>query len=245
MTSLPQALSLLGLTEKEARTYLALLTLGKSTAYAVAKASGLKRPTTYLLLETLLQKGIVLKFPAQKQLYIAKSPIELIQTQETQLALMREVLPQLMALGTAKEGSKFLYFEGLEGIEEALAYRREESFEKELLCFYGLSQKPLKGKTLDVFLSHNRTLAEQHTRVRGFAPNDKSLKLFRNIEEKYPRSIITLPLQQFSAQVSVEIYPNLTKIFFHLQQQAMIIENQSFTEFLRQLFELLWASKMK
>ena len=51
----------LGLNDKEANIYLALLQLGKSTATKIAKKSGLKRPTTYVIIEQLIDKGFVQK----------------------------------------------------------------------------------------------------------------------------------------------------------------------------------------
>ncbi len=52
-------LELLGLTQKEALVYYALLLLKKGTALSIAKASGLKRPTVYLVLESLVKKKLV------------------------------------------------------------------------------------------------------------------------------------------------------------------------------------------
>jgi sugar-specific transcriptional regulator TrmB len=63
----------MGLDEKEARIYLTLLQLKKATAYYVALKSGLKRTTTYATLDTLVDKGFVLKIPDEKkELYMAK-----------------------------------------------------------------------------------------------------------------------------------------------------------------------------
>ena len=75
MATINDALKNLGLNDKEARAYAALLELGQTTAYAVAERSGLKRPTVYVVLDELRQKGLVLKIPhVKKQLWSAKSP---------------------------------------------------------------------------------------------------------------------------------------------------------------------------
>ena len=52
-----EALRNFGLNDKEARVYVALLELGQTTAYAIAERSGLKRPTVYVILDDLRQKG--------------------------------------------------------------------------------------------------------------------------------------------------------------------------------------------
>jgi sugar-specific transcriptional regulator TrmB len=49
----------LGLTQKEAAVYLALLQTKKGTALTVAKQANIKRPTVYLVLNSLIKKGLV------------------------------------------------------------------------------------------------------------------------------------------------------------------------------------------
>ena len=61
-----QALKTIGLSDKESAVYMALLQLGQATAYAVAVKSGLKKPTTYIILDELIEKGLVLKVPQMK-----------------------------------------------------------------------------------------------------------------------------------------------------------------------------------
>jgi sugar-specific transcriptional regulator TrmB len=61
-----QSLKNLGLNEKEAKVYVALLQCPGATAYLIARHSGLKRPTTYVVLEDLIDKGVVTKIPRAK-----------------------------------------------------------------------------------------------------------------------------------------------------------------------------------
>lgn len=57
--SIIQSLQALGLNEKEARAYLALLDLKKAGVLAIAKRAGIKRPTAYHVLESLKAKRLV------------------------------------------------------------------------------------------------------------------------------------------------------------------------------------------
>ncbi len=54
-----QSLKTLGLSDKEAAVYAALLKVKKGTALTVATAAGIKRPTAYFVLESLMQKKLV------------------------------------------------------------------------------------------------------------------------------------------------------------------------------------------
>ena len=54
-----ESLQIVGLNEREAAAYGVLLTMPKGTALTVADAAGIKRPTAYLVLESLRQKKLV------------------------------------------------------------------------------------------------------------------------------------------------------------------------------------------
>ena len=67
-----EALQNLGLTDKEARVYTALLKRGRTSAYGIAEESGLKKPTTYVILDDLIEKGLASRIPrVRKQLFVA------------------------------------------------------------------------------------------------------------------------------------------------------------------------------
>src|SRR3989338_746382 len=70
-----EALQHFGLNEKQASIYLALLELGTASAPSISKKSGVKRPTTYVILQELRQKVLLTEMPKKsKTLYTAKSP---------------------------------------------------------------------------------------------------------------------------------------------------------------------------
>ena len=56
---LEKELEKIGLTEKEAAVYLALLKLGPTTALKIARETGIKRPTVYTTLDALKGRGLV------------------------------------------------------------------------------------------------------------------------------------------------------------------------------------------
>ena len=60
-------LSHIGLSEKEVHVYVALAELESGTAYQIALACDVKKPTVYVILEDLRKKGLVLKIPHAKK----------------------------------------------------------------------------------------------------------------------------------------------------------------------------------
>src|SRR5689334_12275497 len=92
------ALEKIGLTEKEALVYLTLTEIGEAAPSVIAKKAGLKRPTAYIILDQLVQKGLVghLKKHDQKMF----SPIEpgfLLDYEKKKLEELEEIIPDLKA----------------------------------------------------------------------------------------------------------------------------------------------------
>src|SRR3989344_8816025 len=130
-------LNYLGLNEKQAKIYMALLQFGQNTAYAIAETTNLKRPTVYVILEDLRIKGLVRKIPhAKKQLFSAKGPDEFIAESQDRLDRAKTILPQLLALTKSEQRPRTYVFEGIRGIEQALEMNLDKTTHKEVIGFY-------------------------------------------------------------------------------------------------------------
>lgn len=243
MDAILAQLKTLGLNEKQARTYVSLVGLGKATAYEVAKKSKLKRPITYVILDELRRKGLVLKTPhLKKQLFIAKPPDELFSLYEENLRNAKKSLPLLLALHSrAKEDVNVAYFEGKEGMSEALAFGLQSLADKELLTIYGKGN----GSVPKLYNDYNEQLAAQGTRIRGLAPKHGSLAAFREMDKRFGWDIKQLPETQLSSESSVEIADGFVRILLYKHEQAVIVENAEFTKTMREVFELAWRSQSK
>lgn len=112
-------LKLSGLTEKQASVYLALLELGTASVQLIAKKADLKRPTTYLILDELQQKGLISKVPQKKALFTAESPEKFVSDLSKKQEMVKRFLPEMLALHNAKkEKPAVQLFQGKEGVRE-------------------------------------------------------------------------------------------------------------------------------
>lgn len=113
-----ETLQNVGLGQKEASVYLALLELGTADVGDIAKKAEIKRPTAYLILDDLKKKGLVTIVPKAKViLYTAESPEKLMQDLQKKQELVKRYLPNLLALHNAKINKpQVLLFEGREGV---------------------------------------------------------------------------------------------------------------------------------
>ena len=108
----------IGLNEKQASVYLALLELGTATVNPIATKAGIKRPTTYLVLDELQAKGLVSLVPrAKKALYTAESPEQLLGDLYKKQEMVKRFMPNMLALYNAKvDKPQVLLFEGKEAV---------------------------------------------------------------------------------------------------------------------------------
>jgi sugar-specific transcriptional regulator TrmB len=103
----------LGLNEKEASVYLACLQLGSATVQKIAQTAILKRPTTYIILESLLEKGLVKNVPRGTTTeYQAADPQTLVDHLTHQTAILNSLLPTLASLQKRADRPKLQMFEG-------------------------------------------------------------------------------------------------------------------------------------
>jgi len=117
----------LGLAEKEAKVYLSALELGTASVQNIARSAGVNRATTYVMIESLIKKGLISSFEQGKKRYFAAThPSQLLRTvRENQIALKqaeenleKELLPELLSIhNIAGDQPKVRFFEGKEGLK--------------------------------------------------------------------------------------------------------------------------------
>src|SRR3989344_6643452 len=115
----------IGLSDNEAKVYLAMLELGLSPVIEIARKAEINRPTAYVQIESLKKKGLVsTQVKGKKHLFIAESPARLefyldseLKDVEQKKDELGKVLPDLEKLFTSA-GSRpsVRLFEGKEGL---------------------------------------------------------------------------------------------------------------------------------
>jgi predicted transcriptional regulator len=236
----------LGLTDKEARVYIALLQLGNASAYGVAMKSGLKKSTAYVILEELVEKGLAFQIPREKkQLFAAIPPEDFIQKAEDRFFTAKKALPELLSLYKNKKqpkSARTLYFDGINGMRQGLAYKHKELVGKELVGFFA-SARDASPEVHQVFDEWNQYCVTHNIRVRGFTVYDDSL---HTLMEKYGKSslkdIKVLPEELYAPNVSIDAGEDFVRIDLIGAEQIVIVESVEFAKAFRQIFELAWKN---
>lgn len=236
-----ETLKTLGLSDKEARIYFVLLQLGPSTPYKMAKRSGLKRPTAYVIADELVEKGYAVKTPGDKHTYIARPPEVIYEEREEKMLKAKKTLPELQALrGGVADKPTILYFEGREGMKQALMYKIKELHNTEIVGFYADPDFAANENYVPAYEFNDYRMAH-NIAVRGLVTETKTLLGF----EKYLQDKTFVPKfiskDMYSSNASFEFYPNFVKILFWDTSIGVIIESPTVAKAMRQIFEMLWS----
>ena len=156
-----KALTQVGLTNKQAVVYSALLELGEAKMTQIARHAKLKRPTVYLVIEELVLMTLVsVVEKGKKKFYSAVHPNRITEILESRKQQYQELLPDLLArYGSIRGKPKVQMLEGMEGIRQAYqeAYNLLREGKNEGLWFGNISflldHFPLVIKEYDNVLS--------------------------------------------------------------------------------------------
>src|SRR3989339_1200537 len=162
----------IGLSLKEARVYIAALECGSAPVQDIAKRAGVNRPTSYVIISSLIEKGLMSSVERDgRKFFVAESPDrlrQLVRREEARIDEMREALGKIMPeLGVlvmhAPERPRVRFYEGFEGLE---AMRGEffKDRQDEELCLISSADDYHKIVGLARRLPH----AKRIEKVRGF-----------------------------------------------------------------------------
>lgn len=244
MNHLIEPLKNLGLTEKEAKVYLALLQLGAATAYSIAKKSGLKRPTAYVIAEELVEKGLIVHVPGEDpRQFIARSPESVLEAQETRLSKVKQVLPELKSLQkNTSDKANTLYFEGISGLQQAYQHRRKELQNKQVVGFFA-SAEDASDELNQVFYEYNAYRERHNIQTKGLTVDTANLESYTQwLKSDTSHNVFKfLPADLYDSKVSIESCDDqFVRITLFESVQTIIIESPKLAKALREVFELTW-----
>lgn len=242
-TDLATSLEQIGLSDKEAKVYLALLSLESSTAYEIALHCDVKKPTVYLILEDLRKKGLVLKVPhARKALYAARDISEYIAERRSKLNAVQALLPRLASLGGSGK-PKIYFFTGLKGFAEAMDYKLESMRGKTFHSFYG-SSVDSDSRVLDIYRRWTPQATEKGASLKIIMPQvdlGDFPDLKRLASEGKVVQIRKVAEYQQSSHLSIEIADDFVRIDDARNISNTIIDDKAAADALRSIFNIVWA----
>lgn len=250
-----EVLEEIGLSEKEASVYLALLEIGSGKVQELYRKTALNRTTIYDILESLTQKGLVSRYkkggatyfnalePDRLLTYLDREAEDQEKLTERQKRKISDILPQLVSMQNiyAAGRPKVRFFEGEKGMREAY---EDTLTAKEAILAYANVQTMHEGLP-DFFPEYYRRRAGKGIFIKAIVPQNK-LSHERSLHDREEmRSIRFLPESELSFSPEVNIYGNKMLIASWKEKIAIIIESKELADLQRLTFDLLWRTLPK
>lgn len=231
----------LGFSKKEAAIYLACLELGESNASAIAKKAGIQRTDCFGIASKMANRGLLeQKRRGRDVLFKATSPERLASLQEQRAKMLKDSVPELLALSknSLQKKEKITHFEGSEGLDEIS--RRASFSGGELLVF---TAKEFLTKENGIYQGKHVAERKKHkTYCRTIIGMSTEAISHRNIDVDVMRETRMLPLNLFDAETTVGIYQKKVFVMNYKKHFGFIVEDENFANTLSQIFELIWNS---
>ena len=241
----------LGLKEKEAWIYLALLELGNASAVAtIAKKAAVNRTTAYDVLSTLEQKGIIISKLSRKNRYYEALPtsklVSFLKEQSMRFAELaneaQEMLPELNAHYRPQTSRPRIYFyEGEEGLirvyeetltssEEILAYASDQANQKAVPWY---------------FPNYYKRRAAKKIPIRALFPDTPKDRERHKLDRAELRRSRLLPKKILDFSPEINFFDNKIMIADWKEKLGIIIESEEIVKVFKQTFELAWEAAEK
>lgn len=233
----------IGLSDNEARVYLASISLGPTTVLKIARHAELKRTTVYSVIEDLKQKGLMkIELRGLKSLYSPEDPKKLDVILREREKTFAKLLPEFEALyNYSEQGTLVKYYEGFESVKGIynmlikdvrpkdsylVISDQEKWYKQDPEFFQGFMERRAKLNLQIRMLLRDSELAREHKKYsKNYNLNIKLLD--RN--SKLNTDIVITPQHLMIQQMTHEVV-------------ALVIDNPPIIETHQELFELLWKA---
>ena len=246
-----EELKKIGLSENEAKVYVALLELGSATVQQIAQKAGVNRPTTYVQLSDLSKMGLVSSFEKGKKTFFRAEDPENLKTvieKEKRALLERETILQttidelrrLFAL--AGERPRVRFFEGIEGLR---------AMQKDFLKTKDKDIEAVSAADdlVKIFPQHLKEYVPERVKKRIFSHliyTSSQGPFLKASDKSMFRESKLVPAEKFPFSSDIAIYENKVAISaLKGRPIGVIIENQEIANTLKALFYLAWEAAEK
>ncbi len=238
--NLEKELQEIGLPEKEAKVYIAMLELGRATAQDIAKKSEVNRATTYFVMESLMKKGLASAIDeGPRQYFLPEDPSQLeaiFERQRVEFEARRERVASLVAelsernaLKTKKPVVK--YYLGKEGILRMAKHGFKYAKGEKLLTAFSKDE-------MDRYISEEERRRARASRVQS----EIEIRMLCNSTQKPVVEsgdiILVLPKEERDFPGDISIYKDVVQLISYEDMTGIVIENKNIATTLRTLFDM-------
>lgn len=241
-----ETLEQLGLSGKESHVYLVMLKTGLSSASAIARAAKLPRQTAYSLLEHLVAEGYVEQSDRKgvRQYYADPNGLGKLIARKKEVLdrakkAFEEEVPRL--LSEHRRGTSLpvvQYYEGQAGLRRLFENILDQHRKGKAKTFRGLGINRFYGDMesyLREFVARRHKLGVQTNLLIANAPDNFGI---RDERTALGRNVRRLDIDEQEA--AIYLVGKNAYFFSYRDNVGVMIENQAITEYLKQVFDIVW-----
>lgn len=244
----------MGLSEKEARVYVANLILGPATVQQIANQADIKRVTAYVILESLANLGLISQTSQGKKTYFtAEDPTSLrrlLDKKEREVQDQKKAfdsfLPDLESLkNISVETPTVKYYDTLEGMRSVIGTFMINAAANGAEYIYGLSDIDKVEKFFPEIAKHKgnpeRIKAGKHSR---FIYTSTRGAIYQSTDKEANRESRYVPIDKYPISGDLTIAGDYM-LFLSLDTDrpfGVTIKSAPLATALRSLYELAWIS---
>ncbi len=236
----------LGLDSKESTIYTHALMLGIFSASEIAAKTGLKRPTCYVILESLAEKGLVsVVHQSKKLMYKAESPNLLLKQAEQNVVVAKNIIPSLLGLHRPGEGAPIIrFYSGKKGVQSIF----EDSLTGGIQEYYciGSARHLVETAGKEFMENYVKRRVKLGIKVIGVRLEDKEVedKMYDPTDKKALRETRFAP-EGTVIPNTMFIYKNKVAVISTRDNFGFLVESTDFAESMLTLFKALWKVSRK
>lgn len=237
--NIKQSLVKLGLTETEARVYLAMLKLGPDTIQHIAREAKISRTAAYEIISALEKKGLASSFvQGKRKNFVVEEPEKLegyfegkIKEAQLELGTLTRILPEIRLLQGGADKPRVRFYKGQEGIHaifrDLAMVQPKELFEcTNVDAVYAMiDPKMLMEVRGEYDYDHIKTRVLYRGELRNPSAKVEYRELTRDLD----------------FQGDVWIYSNRIAFIHYVGKiEVVIVDNQLFADTMRAIFMEAW-----
>lgn len=235
----------LGLTDEEARIYVACLEINGGPVSVIARKANVHRVSAYHTLENLLEKKLLSEYNRNGvKCFAPEAPEKLEQLALERVNLAKMLLPQLKSLTSAKGfRPRIRFYEGMDGVERV--FTESLAAKGEILGYTNLKQIGERIPTFFKQYTHRRM--KSGIKVRYLSPNtvESVHAIDPFLPEKYDANLIEILLvnkDQFPFDNEILLFGNQVGIVSLNPDEflGIIVESATLARTMKAIFDLAW-----
>ena len=235
----------LGLTDEEAKVYLAVLEINGGPVSNIARKAGVNRVSCYHTVENLLAKQLLSQYNRNGvKCFAPEPPEQILEIAEEKVNIAKGLLPSLKSLASALGfRPKIRFYEGREGVERV--FTESLTAKGEILGYTNL--KSVTSFFPEFFERYTYEKLKRKIKTRYLSPTTvESVHVMdRFLPKKYDQNLLEILLvnrDQFLFENEVLVFNNSVGIVSLNQDEllGLIVESPAFARTMKAVFDLAW-----